>query len=470
MFVLTDFSGGLNLRDSNNSLAQNESPDMSNFFIRQRGSLKKRPGTQQVAAPTGTNALYLYTPNAGAPKMMASTPTAIYSDGALLDSTASAAPRSFATFGKGTQYNLIICSPEHRPLLYDGSTVRTMQSYDVKGQNPLPMPMISTATVHYDRLFCAGEPGAPSTIYFSEPGYVERYDSTSWIDIEPFDNEPILLLMPIWDSLLIFKRNGIWILYGSTRVDFALKKIATTKKVLPNFVRTIVNVDNTVIFRCTDGVFGFDGTTFTHLSEKIDPALKANQTSTSSACWYDGEYWLSNGTDTFVYNPTNKSWSRHSLAVSQFVDDSGTLKMLHPTGVLTRLDPFVATDQGVAYTAYYKTQYFDFGAPTNVKQFKEIKPDALSVGTGVSIEFDIDNGKAHGVFTLADTTANSPKWSQVNWGAFNWPNPPGAQSEPQPFPYGSYGDRMQLKFIAAGADLTEITGVIVDEEQKREVW
>lgn len=481
MLQLKDFSGGLNLRDSNNSLEVNESPDMMNFSIRARGSLKKRPGTVQVSIPPGAKSIYRYFPSGGAGKLIVSNPWNVYVDFTTYSSLQSNSNRNFAVYGKGTNYTLLVMSQEHVPQLWDGTGYfRDMNRIVFSGGKQwtigepgalftAPMYKVTIGCIHYDRLFTAGSPDFPSTIHFSEPGHVEWYDENNYIDIEPYDNEPILALVPAWDNLVIFKRNGIWILYGSDITNFSLKRVSNTKKILPNFVRTIVNIDNVIIFRATDGVYAFDGTNFSLLSEKIDPALKLNQTSTSCAAWYDGEYWLSNGSETFVFNLASKCWTRHSIKAVQFLEDNGALHFLDDIGRFRALDPNVATDLGFNYTAYYKTPYLDFGDPTMEKDFLNLKADALSVGSGVSVEFDIDDGKTHGVFSLPDGSANLPKWGQVTWGNFKW-STPGAMSAPLRFPHASHGERLQLQIYVKGDELTEFTGLIVKDAPKREVW
>jgi hypothetical protein len=54
---ISDFSGGLNLRDSPQELAPTETPDSLNWTLDQRGALKWRKGCQdQIALPGNTQA------------------------------------------------------------------------------------------------------------------------------------------------------------------------------------------------------------------------------------------------------------------------------------------------------------------------------------------------------------------------------------------------------------------------------
>jgi hypothetical protein len=59
-FALTDFSGGLNLRDSTNEIAPNETPDATNWTLDERGAAKWRNGCSGVGALPGTSGKPVY--------------------------------------------------------------------------------------------------------------------------------------------------------------------------------------------------------------------------------------------------------------------------------------------------------------------------------------------------------------------------------------------------------------------------
>lgn len=60
MIALSDFSGGLNLRDSPNEIAPNETPASSDWTLDQRGALQWRKGCLNVASLPGTSGKLAY--------------------------------------------------------------------------------------------------------------------------------------------------------------------------------------------------------------------------------------------------------------------------------------------------------------------------------------------------------------------------------------------------------------------------
>jgi hypothetical protein len=154
-----DFSGGLNLRDAAPELAQNESPDLYNVTLDERGGISKRLGYAKNN-PTPFNAskvsnVYYW---ASGQNKISQSGTGLFKD----DSTV--AFKTFTTSARcglaDFQGKLYIIHPVDGMFSYDGATVTTV----------LAGPKGSTLAPWQNKLWASGDPNAKARVYFSRGG------------------------------------------------------------------------------------------------------------------------------------------------------------------------------------------------------------------------------------------------------------------------------------------------------------
>lgn len=218
---LTDFSGGLNTRDSQNNLAPNESPDMMNVTLDERGGLVKRLGYQRDNSASILNDVprnIFYWATAGqlvfqiGERLWKRTAANTYSEierAAGADAFTTDARATFADFN-GSLYAL---HPADGVLKYTGTGNIAVVNATVKGQ---------ALAVWKNRLWAGGPDSVnanPTRVWFSNLGNGDTWTTASdFNDIRDIGDEPVTALglgqgldegaVPI-SGLLVMKRNSV---------------------------------------------------------------------------------------------------------------------------------------------------------------------------------------------------------------------------------------------------------------------
>lgn len=221
-FELADFSGGLNIRDSWNAMAPNESPDMMNVTLDERGGLQKRLGSRRddsttILADQPPNNLF-YWPTTGqlimqlGARVFKRTAADTYAEverPAGADAFTTDARATFADFN-GSLYAL---HPADGVLKYTGSGTWSLVTSAVKGV---------ALAVWKNRLWAGGPSSAganPTRVWFSNIGNGDAWTTASdFVDLRDVSDEPITALglgqgldqgaVPV-SGLLACKRNSV---------------------------------------------------------------------------------------------------------------------------------------------------------------------------------------------------------------------------------------------------------------------
>ena len=137
------------------------------------------------------------------------------------------------------------------------------------GENDNP-PKMSALTVHYERLW-----GSVMTSDIFRVWYSDDFNPTNWtvaeddagfIDFVDQSGKNIMLLVA-FDSIYVFKRYGIKRIVGSYPGEYqAMDVLSTNSAIEP---KTVINCMNSVIYTSADGIYMFDGSSATLISDKI---------------------------------------------------------------------------------------------------------------------------------------------------------------------------------------------------------
>jgi len=123
---------------------------------------------------------------------------------------------------------------------------------------------------HLGRIFAAGDPNNPNTVFFSDFISNSRFDKLlDFVDLDEWKGDKITGLQILGGNLFIVKENSIWQLAGRTPEQFQLFRIPGAKGcIAPD---SLVNTESSLIYLSNDGVYLFDGVQSTELSHKIRP-------------------------------------------------------------------------------------------------------------------------------------------------------------------------------------------------------
>jgi hypothetical protein len=221
-----------------------------------------------------------------------------------------------------TEYdnNLYLGNGVENYFRYDGTTFTEYASF----------PKGNILTIFEDRVFIAGNPSNPSTIYYSNTGDPINFLAANIIKIPKTDK--ITGMIKYYDSLVVFKENSVWkityIWNGSAWIPSVQTLSENYGCISP---KAYCWVENDIWFFTGkevrrigylssggEGILGFDPAT---LSEQIKETLKlCNQTYLSESCVFynNKKFYLSvpygpatNNNLTFVCHLLyNKTWTK----------------------------------------------------------------------------------------------------------------------------------------------------------------
>lgn len=460
---LRDFTGGLNLMRNIAQLEPNESPDLLNVDISDRGGFKLRKGIVNLGEDLAADPLSLHAllSSSGTQQILACDGTNLKKwDGS---SWSTAAARTGTNVGVQFKNKLYLQNGVDASLRWDGAASHAM---GVAWNNNLAapttvgngnMPIAKTMTVYKNCVFLGNtyESGTqyPSRIRWSHPGYAEDWVDYHWIDIDTgFDGDEITALVPYQDRLLVFKRNSIHVLYGEGPEAFSVTPVSNEFGTVSQ--QSAVATDHGVYFYDqANGVFAFDGRGMSWQFSRLYPAITENYITDSVSGEIKMGYgkqrvWLSvpwRGSLTcnrvFVLTPhlnKNGAWTQYDLPLGPFLEykpaqsEESFLIAGHVGNKrVVKLEQNISTDyyDGTNHhiDAYYRTPWIDMGQPAVRKRWK--RPEALLMDgreseIRVEVYKDFDPSKMTRTFTFNTSASGNDvlvwgvgKWGQKMWGA-----------------------------------------------------
>ena len=246
-----DFSGGWNIRDAASELAGNESPDLYNVTLDERGSLGKRLGYVKYNAGAFGAALTV------AGDYWATGQNQITQAGASLYKDSSAvAFKTFTTSDPCAMADfkglLIIVHPVDGLFKYDGTTVTAIPAG----------PKGDCIAAWQNKLWVSGDPAAKSRVYFSAAGDEMSWPGTNFVDLREKDTEAVRCLAGAAGvdvsgraGLLAAKRRSTYRIYDSATGAF--QTLDTGIGVASP--QAFTNLDQRTIFLSEAGIFWTDG-------------------------------------------------------------------------------------------------------------------------------------------------------------------------------------------------------------------
>lgn len=391
LLFVDDFTGGLNFRANDSRLRENEASELLNYEFAFDGSIKKRAGSSKynaaaIGAAGEVHSLFRYYQADGTKKFLCIEGSTLYegNDGAgtwaSVGSVTGTGKAKFATW----QDKVYFVNQNGLVRNYDGTTLGPVAS--------------SPTTCKYilfrgDRLYAAGDNSKPNRLYFTDTGDPTTWTTgTNYIDIRDDDGDVITGLAVIQDTLVIYKRNSIWLLYGNDAASFQLQM--SSNLVGCDAPYSLVEFGNKHYFLDRIGVYVFDGTNAVNISENIYrdvldngnalADIPAGRLDDAVGTIYERQYYLGysrigdaeNG-EIFVYNIRLNAWSRsEGISVSSFAnwnggDDEGQLYSGDYSGFARKHD-IGTDDDGVDIETKYSSKYFNFNNPLTFKKLEEV--------------------------------------------------------------------------------------------------
>ena len=393
--ALAGFVGGLNRDADPFQLQLDESPDALNVDFGLRGSVSKRAGFARYDSPTVASIfkrLVTWVRQGGATYRIA-----VNTSGDIYEDTGASLTDSAMNSG-GTsedQHHIAISSLNNLVYVtainggahsFDGTTWTTVTQTAFDG-TAARYPWAKFTIVKHDRVFAANVDDAStryrSRVHFSNLLLAETWDAADYIDFDPDDGESITAMAEFGEDIVVMKNHSFQLLSGRTTESFSRwvidEHIGTVSP------RAVVPMGSILVFFDRDsGVWAYDGSGFSLLSEKINnyilDGINYSQAYKASAFVHREKMYLSVpwGTDaypsrTFVWDQRTQAWSEYDIGIFDADKDGATIYGASPDnaqGVFTMQSTL--NDDGAAIDSYVRTAWLAIEGPESKSRIRRL--------------------------------------------------------------------------------------------------
>ncbi len=422
-----NLSGGLNTRDANALLRVEESPDLLNIVLDEKGSVSQRPGTAKYKSVQVEDApctsLYEFSQKDGTTFLLAAA-------GKHLKKETEAGWESLKSdFTEGQHFEFITNTTIDKCLFvngkngyfeYDGTNCVEVTPYSPTEDEILEFGLNSIPEdpkfilFHKYRVWLAGTTEYPDRVYFcgqSIEGSVlyDYFPVNYWIRIPNPKGEPVTGMIVYQDRPYIFTRSSIWTVYGDFPDEYHVVKVLDGVGCIAH--RSIREVNGRLFFLGMDGIYMFDGTAISRLSHKIPTefdAVDREKLDRAAAYAMKGNYLLSlpetENNDYHLnfdadiieeiyreHGYAFNAWTRHKgfEALGWLVTREARVLFASPDGYVREYGVGL-NDDGEAIESYIATKDHSFGLPEQLKRVRRMH----LMSSGVSeLYYRIDFGE-----------------------------------------------------------------------------
>lgn len=216
----------------------------------------------------------------------------------------------------------------------------TIETYAPKGE---------FMELHYDRLWIAGDKDNPDRVYFSTANVngADIEDFTiplaeedeinmhgGFLDVRSYDGSKIIAMKVIFNSVVLFKNKSAYKIYGSSPSNYQLVDLFSCNGAIAD--KSICVGNNGAYFLNNDGIYYYDGTNTTLISQKIKNTIESmnkNYASKSVAIFKDSKYYIAIPTGDsetnnvlIEFNTINNSFMTYQIDdISSFLEYNNEL-------------------------------------------------------------------------------------------------------------------------------------------------
>ncbi len=457
---------GMNTKVIPEMIEDNELSDILNMDFDFRDSLRTRYGYRRIyqdpVSGNPVNGMYLFSKTNQQDLL-------IFKCGKKLYKKLSSGPveiytgfnsRSMATFTQ-FQDKLFIADGLSPLKSWDGETISNISIPD----DPRPQFILT----HKNRVFAAGSKDWPGYLYFSSLENPEDWRSplsggTGGLVRVARDNDYITGLAVLSDSVVVFTRRSIYLLYvdGDPEIDWILRKTNSDIGCVNGF--TIADVDNGLYFLSERGVsvfngqrtnvignaLSFDNFGASEISEKIETKTRPEQNALfdfrwdkSVAAYFDNKYIIcvrrnaNSNNYAFVLDTRRQSWTFYdNYKFSSFTTGLSNDKTVLFAGggnegvvyEVRNADFAYTDDDGDPIRSHFITKAFNFAGLEITKEFRRSFISYYTGSTsGIWYSYSVDfKSFIEVLFPFRGVSSDVPRWAGTDgdatdpWGESIW--------------------------------------------------
>lgn len=137
-------------------------------------------------------------------------------------------------------------------------------------------PDFTLILTHLDRIWVAGVPGDPVTIYFSSPGFPDIFPSDNSLLCNPRD--PITAIVVYQDRIIVFNRNSMGQILGRTTDAFRYSEIPSSVGCVDtrSIQTRVINGIPVLLWLSDKGLYAYNGNSIDYISDPIEDLVNFN--------------------------------------------------------------------------------------------------------------------------------------------------------------------------------------------------
>lgn len=479
-FTLSNFTGGLANDKSDELLDINQASDILNMAFNEEGSMSKRKGTKKYDNFDYKDEIIFVDnfKSRNGDKLVVATKTELYinkikidnltgsfSGITYLDSYLYVDGHNIKVYGKFPQANdgdhikiagtpindyvlMKVINPTsgYTPLTGDNTIGVWKYNYTskeivyepckqelddtYKGNNLLPVQP-SIIEMHGDRVFMNGDDINYGNVFISDIQNIYYYPVSMPIQLPP-NGEKIKDIDVFMDTIIVGRESDVHVIYGNTNRQglpnpFLRKRITTHTGMMNNNISD--RVHSFLFYLGTDGIVyrmitprtDVEQITTGEVSKNINLfyypiEMTLDKLKNTSSIFFNNDWYLFHEDKTLVYSYRFQAWSIFKgIPATCAKEIDGQLVVGTKSGYLyTYSDDY--KDDNMPIQSYWASKRYDFEAPSNYKQFKELYvvahvfPQYLS---DVFIRYEIDYVDVEQIASIANKISY---WGKALWG------------------------------------------------------
>lgn len=394
----SDFTGGLNNRSSRQDLQLNETPDCLDVSFNARGGFASRRGVRTTTTQASLSGGYIGGQFSAGTEVLWGIDNAgalwTYTAGGTFTSVVTALPADMTRVVTGSVwgdklYFVNWLNAGSLLMRYWNGTAFTTLGNVVNNNYSAPTggnaPLARLSATHQGHMFWADTVESSvryrSRVRWSHPLQPEDFAAADYFDINPDDQtDQVTALVPFKDFLLVFKRKGVFAIYGYDRDSFVVQRVSVGAGAASAGCVT-VNAGVCYWWSLDGNVYAFNGRGVVPIGDRISNVVVdgsvAQNSDLNRVAWVDNQLFVSlvlnaGGRVLFMYDPQvgkAGAWTKWSFAPTSMFwwRSTGTVNGLYMTleskgGLFDMASSVQEQDSILGVTspiaAYYKTAWF----------------------------------------------------------------------------------------------------------------
>ena len=480
---LADFTGGLNLRADQTSLALNESPAMLNVEVDPRGGVSRRDAIDALNASALGEILKIssHHETGGTNQILAaakdSSNTGLYfgtgGNFTRINTSASGSGvalaghtlPSFVTFNDATFIsNGAFFETNKSAVKWTGANSASVLTATLDGSAG-QFPLARSSCTWGERVWVANTTESstnyPNRIRWSELDKGDEWKADDYIDIDIGEHgDHITAIVPNGDRLLVFKENAIYGVYGFDSDSFTVMNLTRIAGSIDDCT-PVASPAGVFFWYAQEGVYMLGTESLTYMFHSIKPAITKSQltfTGVPSLMWFDNRLWISvdyqsgdniqnsnqvNRRNVFVYDFSlgqGGSWTRFDINARNlfaYKPPGGTHLGLCATsdvasGVTTAaftrvskvnidadVDDYTGAPSNTQIHSFYQTRWLTGNRPTFSKRWGKTRTVLLADNT-VAIQMKIYKDYNMGSEAVTLSQQITGETSTAAWDSATW--------------------------------------------------